>query len=160
MSDLRAQIESKLDEFATSNHCCEGMLVLSVVQCKLSCRVISTDRLACEIESIQVLSPKLGSLDVESLERLAQQLTERISYLEESLTIVEKDSVTMESQLRSTEPLVVEGTKNYFELMVGRKGMLLQRYQKSAGNRRATIPAVLTRAILGRLCEDLLVLCE
>jgi len=160
MNDIRTPINDKLDAFATSNYCGAGMLELQQDDCNLRCRVLSTDRLACEIESIQLLSNKLAVLGNDDLEVLAERLTDRISYLEESLTVVEKDVVAVASQLRSTSPLVVEGTKSYFELMVGRNGMLLQRYEKSAGNQRQTIPAVLTRAIIGRLCADLMELSE
>ena len=160
MSDVRAKIEIKLDELATTNHCGAGMLELTQSESKLRCRVASTDRLACKIESFHVLSPTLAALDGTALEALADRLVDRISYLEESLTVVERDSVAVESQLRSTKPLVAEDAKCYFELMVDRNGMLLHRYQKSAGSQRTAIPAVVTRAIVSRLCEDLLDLSE
>ncbi len=156
MSDIRKQIERQLDGFADANHCGAGMIELSDGERKLRCRVLSTDRLACEIESIQVHSPELNVLNAESLDALSVQLSDRISYLEESLTLVEKDAIAIEAQLRSTRPMLAEGAKNYFELIVGRNGVLLQRYQKSVGNQRTTVPAVLSRATVCRLCSDLL----
>lgn len=131
------------------------MLQLTWEAAELHCRVRSIDRLACEVESIHVRSPKCKSRDTNALATMAQQLADRLSYLEERLVLIEVDET--EAQVRSESPHVTSGNeRSYYELVISTEGIALHRYLKEPHSVRRLIPAVLTRVVLMRLIGDLL----
>ena len=152
----REEIESQLKNLSTANHCGAGMLLIQIAKRELRCRIHSTDRLACEVDSIHVATSEFEHWDHDAMDALAGELVSRLSYLEERLTVIEKDRVAKETQLRSNEPLIADHSKSYFELTVGKRGLLLHRYIKKQGCVRQAVPFVLTRATLVRLSQDLL----
>jgi hypothetical protein len=116
----------------------------------------SVDRLACEVDGIDVSTDTLQTASPQQLRALADQLTNQLSYLEEQLTVLEVDAVAHEVQVRSEQPRQARQSAAYFEVSVHRTGIAVRRFQKAAGKARARVPAVLTRDTFCRVCMDLL----
>ena len=154
-NELAERFAQQLEQLSTANHCGAGLLNLQSAAVLLHCRIRSTGRLACEVESIRVASERSITATPSQLESLANSLTHTISYLDEPLVLLEKMDTTM--QVRSEVPqLNDEGYPEYFELVLMNTGITLQRFQKQPGERRQAVPFTLTKKTLGRLCWDLL----
>ena len=160
-SDIKNQlgpaIEAQLTELSSANHCGAGSIVKAINRSEVRARIASVDRLACECELITVTDPSLGSQTTESLQALADRLSEQLSYLEEQLIVLEVDRVASQIQLRSKEPRVEANVRSYFEVHVGKLAVTLQRFEKKPGCRRESVPAAMTRDLFMRVCTDLIV---
>ena len=156
MIDVSEELVKQLDDLKNVNHCGAGTVRLRVEDRELRCRIASIDRLACEVDVAQV-TWSFENLDVDALDTLAGNIAERLSYLEESLVVVEKDTQHMEAQLRSNRPnTMIEDKRSYYEIVVGKGGLVLQRFEKTNGEQRQLVPMIASKAILSRLCRDLL----
>lgn len=152
--NLTKSINNQLDALAKANHCGAGTLRHDLDFGEMRCGIQSTDRLACEMESIYVLSPAFAQLDTAALETIATQLVNQLTYLEERLVVVEKEKAEM--QVRSEKPrLQAANKRSYFELIVGQQGIALHRYEKENAQPRRLAPAVFTRPVFHRLAQDL-----
>ena len=148
-------LTGRLDALASGNPTGGGSLAEQLDQVSLAAHFSSVDRLACAAESIVAASPRLRGLTGAQLRELADRLSDRLSYLEESLVVVEIDPVAPEIQLRSKSPRQDEETRTYFEVQVGQQGIALRRFEKRTGDARRGIAAVLSRDVFCRLCVDL-----
>ncbi|MGI9457392.1 MAG: hypothetical protein ACR2NU_12585, partial [Aeoliella sp.] len=90
---IKTALQTQLDEMVGANHCGAGSIVQAVERAELRARFASVDRLACEVELISVTHPRLGSMSVSQLQDIANHLSERLSYLEERLVVLEVDQV-------------------------------------------------------------------
>ncbi len=153
---LRPAIVSQLDEMTAFNHCGAGSVVKAVGRSELRARMASVDRLACEVELISVTSPRMSSLDSQQLNRLAEELADQLSYLEERLVVLEIDKLVPSVQIRSDTPRVEDDTRSYFEVQVVKSGITLQRFEKSPTTRRTAVPSALTHGVFIRACVDLM----
>lgn len=150
------QVEQQLLTLATANHCGAGTIRLERGNRALQCRIKSVERLACEMEFCRLFSNAFSELRMRQLELLSEEVTERLTYLEERVVLVEKDNLQECVQLRSEEPFVNEDVKAYFEIMVGRQGLSLHRYEKRPATPRTPVSTVLSKSLFQRLCSDLL----
>lgn len=157
---LEPAIHAQLDELVSANHCGAGPLALTAGQTELRIRLTSVDRLACELESLSVTNPGFGRRSTDELNKMADLLADKLSYLEERLIVLEVDDVAADVQMRSESPHVDDSVRSYFEVHVGRSGITLQRFAKQDGQPRQTVPAALTRRILSRACVDLVDVAE
>ena len=73
----------------------------------------------------------------------------------EPISPIEIDREGAVVQLRSQPPQQDDDGATYFELLVRRDGLTLERYQKAVGAVRQKVPAQVTRVILGRLADDM-----
>lgn len=90
----------------------------------------------------------------ETLKRRAEQLAERLSYLQEPLALIELDGERGEAQVRSFPPRAEGRERAYFELALTGDGKVsLQRFLARHGKREA-IDACVTRETLLRLVDD------
>ena len=85
---------------------------------------------------------------------VAAGLSSQLSYLLESISPVEIDRDMCVVQMRSNPPEQGDQGTFYYELVVRLGAIDLCRYQKSPSNVRQTVPATVTREVLGRLAED------
>lgn len=154
---LRPSLIEQLNELASANHCGAGSVIKAAGRTDVHARLASVDRLACEIELVSVSDPKLSSMSTDTLQSIADRLSEDLSYLEEQLIVLEVDPILSNVQMRSQAPQVTNDTRTYFEVQVGKSGVTLQRFSKEPSTRREQTPAVLTRDVFVRLCIDLVV---
>ena len=153
--NLVAILTERLNELAQSPADHDQVVHLHVQGTEVRCQLEQIDRLACQVSSISTTSPTYERCSTEQLEVYANILAQRLTYLEEQLVVQEVDARAAEVQLRSTAPRREHDVRTYFEMRVGRHGILLQRFLKKDKNAREVIPATLTREVLGRVCVDL-----
>lgn len=91
---------------------------------------------------------------VESSRQTAEQLVDRITYLEEPLALLEFDPDRDVAQIRSTPPENLNGHPEYYELEVAPDRQTLARFRGGSGPREQ-IPFDVTRHSLRRLVQDM-----
>lgn len=122
--------------------------------------VRDVDRLACVLGWLEVLAPARGAQNrpgPEALRAQADRLCGTITYLAESLRLVELLPDDGVAQLRSFPPEATAGTIRYVEILLrGGHTLSLRRYEYDKAQRaRREIPLTLTNEILERLVTDL-----
>jgi hypothetical protein len=93
----------------------------------------------------------------EALKAWGDRIAARVTYLMESLVVIEVDPVGGEVDLRSQSPSTRNGQRTYYEVRMNRQGTL--RFGRVAFNeqtrRRSAVPCHLTREVIERLTDDL-----
>ena len=111
--------------------------------------------LAVSFSELRLTTEELEGAGVERVRRVAEWLTERVTYLLEPLTPVEIDQELAVVQMRSVDPAQDEQGASYYELLVKTGGSVsLRRYRKPRGAMWEPIDATVTREVLGRLAGD------
>lgn len=122
---------------------------------RLTCDLVERNSLAVAFQALRVATPELASATSASLERIAKQLSERLTYLMEPIRPIEIDADACIAQLRSSPPQRDDDGRSYYELTVQRGGEIsLARYRKEPGTPRQQIAANVTREVLLRLVDD------
>ena len=155
LGSLTEEMNAQLDELAVSNHCGAGLLTLGGPSTQLRFRLQGVERLACEVESMRLVSGRMEGLEPKNPGCIAEAIADRVNYLDEPLIVLERDGHQV--LMRSQKPTVVDGgERHYFELLLEPETISFVRYQKRPASRRTTIPMVFTRPQLSRLAFDLL----
>ncbi|QDU89955.1 hypothetical protein Pla175_33520 [Pirellulimonas nuda] len=124
---------------------------------RLTVGIEQDDRLAVSFWSLELHTDRLRAAEVSRVKRVAQQITQRVTYLLEPLTECETDQLTCVVQLRSTQPERDGDARAYYEILVKSGGSIaLTRYRKEPGALRRPVAAELTKAVLVRLAGDFL----
>lgn len=110
--------------------------------------------LASSFESL-LYAIDLSGINADELQTVSSRLAERISYLPETLRVVECDVENLRSQIRSETPAPTPQGVCYFEIAVGASGVMLSRYCKPADAPRKRIDMTLTHEILARVIGDI-----
>jgi hypothetical protein len=113
-----------------------------------------TEPLAVSFTQLGFESSKLLSAKVERLRSIANDLVQGVTYLLEPLTLVEIDHDSAVVQLRSATPERDGEGRTYYEILVKRSGVTLERYRKEPGAMRTAISATVTREVLKHLAAD------
>ena len=122
----------------------------------LRCELASLDRLGCEFVCLSIGTPKLAGAATDRLQKIAADLSAKLTYLLEPISPVEVDRQQCVVQMRSSPPQKNDDGTTYYELLVKAGGELsLCRFTKAAGNVRQMVPAQVTREVLLRLAGDL-----
>lgn len=130
-------------------------IVLDEADSRLTCDLVGSDRLACEVKGLSLATDALAGASMEKLKEVAEQLSGRLTYLLEAVGPVEFDADRCTVQMRSKPPQRDEDSAAYYELLVERGGQLsLCRYRKAPGQPREAVPAVFTQEVLLRLVDD------
>ena len=111
------------------------------------------DKLGLLLLHLEIKSKSLPSL---TLEKQAEVLRDKLTYLDEDFSLVEHDRSTHTIILRSDLPHRIENTVNYYEIVLkGGHELSFGRYEfdKGAGKRQIC-PANLSRVAFERLLAD------
>ncbi len=116
-------------------------------------RLADWDRLGCLLERLELQHTKGQPLRI-----APPAIADTITYLGESLRVIETEEARGRAILRSGRPIVRGGKPEYFEVILDpTPGLTLSRYAyDSERGERVAIAAPLTRQALERLVEDLL----
>lgn len=122
--------------------------------------VADFDRFSFVVRSLELrslaaaLKPENG---IPALQKRADFISDRITYLVEDLAVVEKDKVRRQIQLRSATPDADAQAINYFELILDATGhLILRRYRYDRQERRRSpVTFSVTGDVLERLINDL-----
>ena len=153
-ADLVSVLGKHLDDLARASDDQAKNVDINLDVAELHCRFAQVDRLACEVNSIIVTSPKCQQLTAEQLRTMASGLSKQLTYLEERLVVLEVDREAPEAQMRSTASRDEVEARCYYEVRAGRQGISLRRFRKVPGEPRQVIPATLTRDVFFRVCSD------
>ncbi len=124
---------------------------------RLMVRVDQADALAVLVLELKLTTDKLTGAPMAHVKQVAQNLTERITYLLEPIQPIEADAEACVVQLRSVKPEETQGAATYYEVLVKTGGSIsLHRFEKPRGGLRREIPMHLTKQVIGRLAGDFL----
>ena len=143
---LHRQFEHELNQFGAGG---AATVDLTVGSRRLTCDLVERNSLAVALQTLHVATPELADASSDNLERMAKDLSARLTYL------MEIDADACVAQLRSSPPQRDDDGRSYYELTVRRGGEIsLCRYRKEPGAARVQIPATVTREVLLRLVDD------
>lgn len=94
------------------------------------------------------------------LEMLAQEISERVTYLWEPLALIERDPERGKAQMRSAPPLVEDEIIEFYEAQLSRQDgspriRFIRYRQANRQARRTRVPITLTHEVFRRLVDDL-----
>lgn len=123
----------------------------------LNCDLVTLDSLGCAFTLLSLRHEKLEKADFPKLQEIAEQLSNKLTYLLEDIGPVEQDAEGCTVLLRSKPPEKEAGRTQYYEVKVARGGTIsLVRYEFQRGTHgRTPIPAQVTRQVFGRLVNDM-----
>jgi hypothetical protein len=114
------------------------------------------EQMSVAIDKLTLSVAKLADASVAQLQTTTDELCKRVNYLLEPIRPYETDAEQCSVQLRSSPPQKDENGATYYEILVKKGGRItLSRFQKTRGNDRETIPAMVTREVFLRLVDDM-----
>jgi hypothetical protein len=149
---LRTQLEHELNQLGGGG---TATLETTSGNRRLTCDLVERNTLAVALQSLRVATSELASASSDKLERMAKELSSRLTYLMEPIRPIEIDADACVAQLRSSPPQRDDDGRSYYELTARRGGEIaLARYRKEGGKPREQIAAHVTREVLLRLADD------
>ncbi len=132
-----------------------GAILVGDRDIEVRLRLADWDRLGCLLERLELSHARGLPLQI-----APAAIADMITYLGETLRVIETEEARGRALLRSARPTVRGGKPEYFEVILDpTPGLTLSRHAyDSERGERVAIPAPLTRQALERLVEDLLVL--
>ncbi len=134
---------------------CDQAVVISVSDIRLGIDLHLSDwnRLGCLLEGLTLERPCGSALSLDPT-----RIVEEVTYLEESLAIIETEIESGRAILRSSPPRIDGSSTSFFEVDLNRRrGLSLRRYTYDRDlGQRFPIAAPLSRATLERLVSDLI----
>jgi hypothetical protein len=123
---------------------------------EVQAEVSAYDSLAMALNALMVSSARSDL----SLEAVAQSIAQRITYLWESLVLIEKDIERDEVLMRSAPPFIEDGAVIFCQARLVREAgctkIHLTRHQQLKGQaRRRSFPIMVTHEVFRRLVDDL-----
>lgn len=122
---------------------------------QLKVSLVAVDSIGCSFELMELECPQLQHRSAVELQKLADELASRITYLLEPIRTVEVDAENATIQMRSERPHASEDGKSYYELLARPGSLRLCRYLKQPGAVRERTPAHVTQEVVLRLVSDL-----
>jgi hypothetical protein len=119
---------------------------------RVGVRLADWDRLGCLLDGLEMRHCRGEPLPIDPARAAA-----RISYLGETLEIIEIEEAEGRAVLRSNPPRTEEARISFFEMVLDRgEGLSLTRYvYDRQRSERSPVPASITRETLERLLQDL-----
>lgn len=118
------------------------------------------DSLACAFRQITVHVPSMNQVPFSQLQKWAEALSRRITYLLEQVSPLEHDPQGGQVLIRSIRPDQLPDGTQYYEMVVSSRGtgtFTLQRYRSVKGTPgRTPIDLQVTHELLYKLCDDLI----
>ena len=148
---IQQQVESELTRWGGG----PTQLTIDTEVGQVAAQIQDLDRIGCTFTSLAVHSDRIAGASPDQLKQVGEDLAGRLVYLMEPISPIEIDREGAVVQLRSQPPQQDDDGTTYFELLVRRDGISLERYQKAVGAIRQRVPAQVTREILGRLADDM-----
>jgi hypothetical protein len=151
---LASQLAAELNALGTLS--ASQSIDLTAADRSLHCELASLDRIGCEFMRLEVATAKLAGAATDQLQKIAEALSTRLTYLLEPISPIEVDQQGCTVQMRSSPPQRNDDGTQYYELLVRAGGQLsLARYRKPPGAVREAVAAQVTREVLLKLAGDL-----
>lgn len=159
---LRQHIEQQLRSLL-------GAAMPSIAQARdssgreLRLELTAVDRLACAFTELSLFVPHLQSAPFSVLEAWAKALSQKVTYLLESIGPLELDPAAGQLLMRSTPPQTGPQGTQFYELVLSTAGagqFRLRRYASTPGAAGRTPAEIqLTQEVLLRLVDDIVATC-
>src|SRR6056297_3464742 len=122
-----------------------GTLSLVVGQVSISCEIRQVSTIGVVLKTLCFQLPKRVSRDSDYVDKVSSVLSSRLSYLEESIGLIEKDVDSQAALLRSKEPRIVGTARTFYEMVVSTDEITItrQRYCREERRREAVEFAML-----------------
>jgi len=151
---LKANTQTALSNLSTTSTAPQALAASDSGQ-RLSAQIVALDGLALAFEHLTLISDRLAPAPIEELQKVADALSKKLTYLLEPISPIEVDADQCIVQLRSNPPQRDDNGTRYYELLVRKGGELsLRRFQKQPGGLREIVPAQVTREVFLRLVAD------
>jgi hypothetical protein len=122
---------------------------------RFACDLLALETLACAFTRFELTNAAWASQPIAGVQRIAENLARRLTYLLEPIRPIETDADECVVQMRSNPPRQNEDRTSYSELHVRRGGVLsLCRYEKQPGDPRRQVPIHVTREVFRHLLDD------
>ncbi|HEX4131194.1 MAG TPA: hypothetical protein VHZ24_14235 [Pirellulales bacterium] len=122
---------------------------------QFECDLSAIDSLGCSFERFTLHSDRLRAAGMDEVQRVAGELSKRLTYLLEPIQPIETDSQQCVVQMRSVPPAKDGDRTSYYELLARKTGELsLVRYNADYGAGRQVALAHVTREVFLRLVRD------
>jgi len=124
---------------------------------RLTLHLTATGPVGLAFDALDFATTRRPEWSVDDLRAWGDRLASRLTYLMEPLVVLEADPLGGEVALRSQAPTPREGHRSYYEVRLGRGGMLrLARVTfDEATRRRKSGTCQMTLEVLERLTDDL-----
>jgi hypothetical protein len=129
-------------------------LVADAPSGRLTAQMTAVDRIGCTFDRFVFASDRLAGASIEALEKTAQALASKLSYLLEAISPVEIDKEGCVVQMRSSPPTQEDGQTSYYELVVRKGEIALCRFTRQTGQARQPAEIHVTREVFCRLAKD------
>ena len=120
---------------------------------------IAVDSMSCALQEIRLSVPKLIDADFAILQKWAEALSQRVTYLLEDIGLLELDPDAGQVLIRSTPPQKQGGTTSFYEVLLKSHAggnFSLKRYEStSTTGGRQPIDLHTTHELLRKLIVDL-----
>lgn len=120
---------------------------------------VAVDRMSCAFESLTLQVPALAGNEVGVLREWADNLSQRVTYLLESIGPIEIDDSGHQVLIRSNPPDVSQGATQFYEVLLSAQAngtFLLKRFRTESGQPgRESVDILLTNQTLRKLVTDL-----
>lgn len=122
---------------------------------RFRCDLTAMENLACSFSRFEITNSTWDKAPIGHVKQIAENLAKKLTYLLEPIRPIETDAEQCIVQMRSNPPRRNEDASVYYELHVGRGGVLsLCRYEKHPGDVRRAIPIQVTREVFRHLIAD------
>ena len=125
----------------------------------IEAELLAVDALGCLAREVRATVPRLSGAGVQVLKNWGEALGRRISYLLETLGLLETDEEQGQVLIRSNPPDRQGSSTSYYEVLLSEEGpgrFVLRRYEVQRGvPGRTPADMQLTHQVLGRLARDL-----
>ena len=124
---------------------------------RTECDLVVADSLSCAFSELRLEAPNREADEADALNRWADALSNRVTYLLEGLERLETDVESGTVMLRSAPPEKTPTQTLYYEILLRQGGHLsLRRYSNGCGRERRTqVPCTCTHEQLEKLLDDL-----
>lgn len=121
---------------------------------------VAVDSMSCAFQELRLEIPRLKSGGFAALQKWAQALAQRVTYLLENLAPLEFDPALGQVLIRSVSPDQVPDGTQYYEVILGTSAagcFSLKRFRTVKGiPGRNPVPVQITHEVLFKLCDDLI----
>jgi hypothetical protein len=120
---------------------------------------VAVDSMSCAFDEMRLTIARLQSGGFAALQKWAQTLSQKVTYLLENLGPLEFDSAAGQVMIRSVKPDQLPDGSQYYEVMLSVSGagtFTLKRYRTVKGvPGRDPVAIQVTHEVLYKLCDDL-----
>ncbi len=152
--NVKERVRTELNRLASQASSASHSMRLQLADGTLSAEVAQLDALACAFETFSYKTDKLADVSIGELKEVANQLSQRLCYLLETISPIEIDDEACVVQMRSNPPQQDDDGTCYYELVASRDELALRRYHRESGQPRSIVTAQVTREVFERLAED------